>query len=69
MVIKMSKLYSSKEVIALVKKDGWYEVRVKGSHHHFKHDIKIGIVTIPHPKRQLGKGLVNSIFKQANLKL
>ena len=25
--------------------------RVTGSHHHYKHPIKSGIVTVPHPKK------------------
>ncbi|MCC6621984.1 MAG: type II toxin-antitoxin system HicA family toxin [Deltaproteobacteria bacterium] len=33
--------------------DGWYEVRVKGSHRHFKHPDKPGIVTVPHPRNRL----------------
>jgi predicted RNA binding protein YcfA (HicA-like mRNA interferase family) len=44
------------------------EERVTGSHHHFKHDIKSGVVTVPHPRKQIGKGLLNSILKQAKLK-
>jgi predicted RNA binding protein YcfA (HicA-like mRNA interferase family) len=64
----VTKIYSSREIISILKENGWYEVRVTGSHHHFKHDEKIGIVTVPHPKKQLGKGLINSIFKQAKLK-
>ncbi len=64
----MSKVYSSREVIQWLRNEGWYEVRVTGSHHHFKHAIKTGIVTVPHPKKQLGKGLLNSILKQAKLK-
>ena len=63
----MSKTYSSREIIRLITDDGWYEVRVTGSHHHFKHPEKRGIVTIPHPKNQIGKGLLNSILKQAKL--
>ncbi|WP_245764355.1 type II toxin-antitoxin system HicA family toxin [Salegentibacter sp. UBA1130] len=51
-----------------MKKDGWYLVRTKGSHHHFKHPKKRGIVTIPHPKKDLPKGTVNSILKQAGIK-
>ena len=32
------------------KKDGWYFVRSNGSHKHYKHPVKKGIVTIPfHP--------------------
>lgn len=64
----MSKIHSSREVIKLLTDDGWYEVRVTGSHHHFRHPEKQGIVTVPHPKKQLGKGLFNSIMKQAKLK-
>ena len=29
------KSYSSKEVINLLKADGWYQVRVTGDHYHF----------------------------------
>ncbi len=64
----MSKIFSSREVIQLLTEDGWYEVRVTGSHHHFKHQIKSGVVTVPHPKKEIGKGLLNSILKQANFK-
>ncbi|MGP9679119.1 type II toxin-antitoxin system HicA family toxin [Halomonas sp. AOP27-A1-41] len=31
--------------------DGWELVRIKGSHHHFRHPTKPGTVTVPHPKR------------------
>lgn len=64
----MSKVYSSREIIRRLLKDGWHEVRITGSHHHFKHAEKSGIVTVPHPKKQIGKGLLNSILKQARLK-
>ena len=63
----MSKVYSSREVIQMLKNEGWQEVRVTGSHHHFKHLTKPGVVTVPHPKKQIGKGLLNSILKQATL--
>ncbi|WP_078923640.1 type II toxin-antitoxin system HicA family toxin [Thiothrix eikelboomii] len=59
---------NSKDLIKMVEEDGWYEVRVKGSHHHFKHPTKEGLVTIPHPKKDLPQGTVNSILKQAGLK-
>ncbi len=47
--------------------DGWYWV-AKGSHFQYKHKTKKGRVTVPHPKKDLPKGTVNSIFKQAGLK-
>ena len=64
----MSRMYSSCKVIRMLEEDGWQEVRVTGSHHHFKHPTKSGVVTVPHPKKQIGKGLLNSILKQAKLK-
>lgn len=59
---------TSKEIIYLLKKDGWFLHNKKGSHSQFKHQVKIGKVTVPHPKRDLPIKTVNSIFKQAGLK-
>ncbi len=35
----------SRTLFALIKADGWIEVRVSGSHHHFIHPTKPGLVT------------------------
>jgi predicted RNA binding protein YcfA (HicA-like mRNA interferase family) len=43
-------------------------VRVAGSHHHFRHAGKRGLLTVPHPKKDLPAGTLNSILKQAGLK-
>lgn len=59
---------NSSDVIRMLREDGWKEVRCKGSHHHFKHPVKPGLVTVPHPKTDLPNGTVNSILKQAGLK-
>ena len=58
----------SSRIIRMLIDEGWYEVRVKGSHHHFKHPTKSGLVTVPHPEKNLPIGTVNSILKQAGLK-
>lgn len=58
----------SKELIKLLTKAGWVEVRVVGSHHHFKHPSHKSIVTVPHPKKDLPIGTVNNILKAAGLK-
>lgn len=58
----------SREVIKILKKDGWYKVRIHGDHWHFKNDNKPGIVTVPHPTKDIPPGTLNSIFKQAGLK-
>ncbi len=57
----------SRELMSKIQADGWYLVRITGSHHHFRHDSKSGLVTIPHPKKDLPKGTVKSILKQAGL--
>ena len=52
----------------LLKNDGWYLVRVRGNHHHFKHETKSGIVTVPgNPNMDLHLKTLASIFKQAGL--
>jgi predicted RNA binding protein YcfA (HicA-like mRNA interferase family) len=60
---------NSMDVIAALKRDGWFEVARRGSHAQFKHATKPGRVTVPHPKRDLPIGTLRSIEKQANLKL
>jgi len=57
----------SRELIRRIKADGWIEIGVVGSHHHFKHPVKPGKVTIPHPRKDLALGTVRSILKQAGL--
>lgn len=59
---------SSRQIIKQLLADGWVEVAVKGSHHQFKHPVKKGRVTVPHPKKDLGKGLIRSIKMQARWK-
>lgn len=58
----------SADLIRDLKKSGWSEDRVVGSHHMFKHPTIPGHITVPHPKKDLGKGLVHKILKQAGLK-
>lgn len=58
----------SLDLIRMIEADGWYQVRVTGSHHHFKHPSKKGLVTIPHPKKDLPSGTVKNILKQVGLK-
>jgi predicted RNA binding protein YcfA (HicA-like mRNA interferase family) len=58
---------NSRELIKKIEADGWELVRVTGSHHHFKHPTKAGLVTVPHPKKDLPIGTVRNILKQAGL--
>lgn len=62
------KSYSSSEVIAMLKADGWYHVRTRGDHWHFKHAVKKSTVTVQHPKKNLTINDLKSIEKQSGLK-
>jgi predicted RNA binding protein YcfA (HicA-like mRNA interferase family) len=53
-----------KELIAT----GWILDRARGSHHVFRHPTRAGILVVPHPRKDLGKGLVAAIRKQAGIK-
>jgi predicted RNA binding protein YcfA (HicA-like mRNA interferase family) len=58
-----------RDVIRLVETDGWIHIRTRGSHRHFKHPVKKGIVTIAGKLSiDLAEGTLRSIFKQAGLK-
>lgn len=58
----------STDLVKLLVAKGWRVVRVKGSHRQFTHPDKPGrVVTVPHPKKDLGTGLVHVIKKQAEL--
>ncbi|WP_310601449.1 type II toxin-antitoxin system HicA family toxin [Desulfobulbus sp.] len=58
----------SREIIRLLEADGWTLRGVKGSHHIFTHPEKPGHISVPHPKSDLGKGLVGKLLKQAGIK-
>jgi predicted RNA binding protein YcfA (HicA-like mRNA interferase family) len=58
----------SRELIKELVADGWRLQRTRGSHHQYAHPTKTGTVTVPHPRKDLGKGLVKAIRKQAGLK-
>ena len=58
-----------KELIELLEADGWYQVRMRGSHRQFHHPTKKGTVTVAgKPNVDIPPGTLNSAFKQAGLK-
>lgn len=61
------RVYSSKEVLMILRDDGWYVKAQRGSHLQLVHPLKVGKVTVPHPKRELDPNTTNSIFKQAGI--
>jgi len=58
-----------RQIIKLIKDDGWYLVFTKGSHRQYKHPTKPGRVTIAGDMADdLAPGTMNSILKQAQIK-
>ena len=58
--------YKVKEVIKMLKDDGWIEMYTKGDHRQFKHPIKKGKVTVRGKLSEtLSQFLLNRIAKQA----
>jgi predicted RNA binding protein YcfA (HicA-like mRNA interferase family) len=60
---------SSREVIRALEAADWCLVRVAGSHHHFKHPEKPGLVTVAHPQKDVKIGTQRSIERQSGLTL
>jgi len=58
----------SKELIRILKNDGWVEKEQKGSHLQLVYNVKKGKVTIPIHSGDIKPGTLNSILKQAGLK-
>ncbi len=57
----------SADLIRELTKAGWTLDRIRGSHHVFRHPSRLGIIVVPHPRKDLGKGLVAKIRKQAGI--
>ncbi len=59
----------SRDVIKGIEAEGWGLLRTAGSHHHFRHPDRPGLVTVPHPKADLAIGTLKSIERQSGVKL
>jgi len=59
----------SRTVISALEADGRVRVAQNGSHVQFKHPVKAGRVTVPHPSREIAIGTLRSIEKQSGLPL
>jgi predicted RNA binding protein YcfA (HicA-like mRNA interferase family) len=62
------KAVSGKELCKIVERHGWELKRITGSHHiYVKEDVEV-IISIPvHSNRDLPKGTLKSIMKDAQL--
>ncbi len=57
------------ESLRVLEKDGWHQVRMRGSHRQFKHSTKRELITVPgRLGDDLAIGTLNSILKKAELK-
>jgi predicted RNA binding protein YcfA (HicA-like mRNA interferase family) len=57
------------ELFKLLKNNGWFEVRQSGSHVIMKHPEKSIQITVPfHTGKEVKKGLLKAILKQADIK-
>lgn len=61
-------LNNSRDIVRRLERERWTLVRVTGSHHVFKNPDSGETVVVPHPKKDLGKGLVRAIYKGARWK-
>ncbi|MYF12196.1 MAG: addiction module toxin, HicA family [Gammaproteobacteria bacterium] len=56
---------NSGKLIRMLQQDGWEHVATKGSHWQFRHPAKPGRITIQHPSKDIPRGTVASIYRQA----
>jgi predicted RNA binding protein YcfA (HicA-like mRNA interferase family) len=59
----------SSELLRLLKRDGWFEVRQKGSHIIMRHPVKPDMIPVPfHASKEMPKGTLRQILKMAGIK-
>jgi len=57
------------ELLRILKNDGWFEIRQRGSHVVLQHSKKEGQLIVPlHSSKEVKKGLLKAILKQADIK-
>ena len=58
-------LTNSRDIKRRLEREGWEVERVRGSHHVLKHPTLKETIVLPHPRKDLGPGLVRAIYKAA----
>ena len=57
-----------RDIMRLLRDDGWVLVAWRGSHRQFKHPTKPGRVTVSgHPSDHMPRGTLGSVLRQAQL--
>lgn len=59
----------SRQALAMIEQDGCYLVRIKGSHHQFKHPTKPGLVTVKHPQKDIPLPPLKALKNKQGFKL
>lgn len=58
------------ELLRILKKDGWYEIRQSGSHIIMRHPSKRNQISVPsHSSEEVKKGTLKSILKDAEIEI
>lgn len=60
------KSYSSREVIKILEKHGWYLKRIVGDHYQYTDGHQL--TTVRHPVKDIGLNNIKSIQKQTGIK-
>jgi predicted RNA binding protein YcfA (HicA-like mRNA interferase family) len=56
-----------KELIKILKNKGFVLKRIHGSHHYFVHPVTRKITVVPMHNKDLAKGTLQAILKQAGI--
>jgi predicted RNA binding protein YcfA (HicA-like mRNA interferase family) len=58
-----------REVVRLLEKQGWVEMRSRGSHRNFRHPVRPQVVTVPgNDGKELSPGTLHDILRKAGLR-
>lgn len=58
---------SPKQLIRVLEHEGWRLQRTRGSHHYFVHPDRAQLITVPVHPRDLKRGLLSGILKDAGI--
>jgi predicted RNA binding protein YcfA (HicA-like mRNA interferase family) len=56
---------NSRKLLKMLQDAGWTVVRISGDHHILQHPDWDHSIVLPHPKKDLPRGLVRRIYKDA----
>ncbi len=63
----MPKLYSSRHIVTVLMKNGFYFVSQKGSHAKYRKDLPTRTVIVPMAHKEIPIGTFRSVLRQSGL--